>query len=593
MMAAAAMVRSRPSQRNGASRRLPQLAHNTSGRNRPPVAWRHCVASLRKSRARRPRCASSQASTTSAPPPSPTTSPATERSVSSFDCGCQLMLHDARSPVAISTRRALPVRMRESATSRPSITPLQALSRSKTRASRAPSASATTLAVAGSMQSRVMPVKIRVSTSRGPMPASASALVAAATDSWDGSTSGAAIRRSRTPVTRSSHPGSNPKRFNPERSSTSTVVTTPGGISAPSPEMRTPVPFECMAVAIASYMKGVPSSRCIGATRMPYIAVALFAATRPRDAAVLSRAALPSLQECQLWLARRQERASDPGTPDSSRQPSAVLVAPGNLRYADGPEEVPMRTMRAVALLVAMSAAAEGANEARDILDRRKHLEETTRRWEDLSQKMTLRVVYRAGGTREDQIEVYERRADGERKTIAFVVAPPEVKGTGFLAFARAGRAPEQWLYLPDLKRVRQIASTMRNESFVGSDLTYRDMNLLAEMPSWSDADGTASHLIELTPKREDIGYARILLWLGKEDLMPRKLEFYEQQAEPRKRITQHDVRLVGAIPVAYRTDVETPQTGSHTAVEITDLKFNQGLKDDLFTQRQLERGGR
>ena len=264
-----------------------------------------------------------------------------------------------------------------------------------------------------------------------------------------------------------------------------------------------------------------------------------------------------------------------------------------------------MRPMLAVALLVAMSAAAEGANEARDILDQRKHLEETTRRWEDLSQKMTLRVVYRAGGTREDRIEMYERRSDGERKTIAFVVAPPEVRGTGFLAFARAGRAPEQWLYLPDLKRVRQIASTMRKESFVGSDLTYRDMSLLAEMPSWSDADataslrgeetvdGTASHLIELTPKREDIGYARILLWLGKEDLMPRKLEFYEQQAEPRKRITQRDVRLVGAIPVAYRTDVETPQTGSHTAVEITDLKFNQGLKDDLFTQRQLERGGR
>ncbi len=242
-----------------------------------------------------------------------------------------------------------------------------------------------------------------------------------------------------------------------------------------------------------------------------------------------------------------------------------------------------MRTMLAAALLVAMSAAAEGANEARNILDQRKHLEETTRRWEDLSQKMTFRIVYRAGGTREDQIEVYERRSDGERKTIAFVVAPAEVKGTGFLAFARAGRA----------------------QSFVGSDLTYRDMSLLAEMPSWSDADataslrgeetvdGTASHLIELTPKREDIGYARILLWLGKEDLIPRKLEFYEQQAEPRKRITQHDVRLVGAIPVAYRTDVETPQTGSHTAVEITDLKFNQGLKDDLFTQRQLERGGR
>src|SRR2546428_710807 len=246
---------------------------------------------------------------------------------------------------------------------------------------------------------------------------------------------------------------------------------------------------------------------------MPYIAVVLFAATRPRDAAVLSRAALPSLQECQLWLALRQERASDPGRP--------------------------------------------------------------------------------------------ARRAGGERKTIAFVVAPPEVKGTGFLTFARAGRAPEQWLYLPDLKRVRQIASTMRNESFVGSDLTYRDMNLLAEMPSWSDADataslrgeetvdGSASHLIELTPKREDIGYARILLWLGKEDLTPRKLEIYERQAEPRKRITQRDVRLVGAIPVAYRTDVETPQTGSPTAGGVNHLQVQHGLKDDPLHPKQLERGGR
>jgi len=44
-----------------------------------------------------------------------------------------------------------------------------------------------------------------------------------------------------------------------------------------------------------------------------------------------------------------------------------------------------MRTMLALALLVAMSAAAESADEARDILDQRKHLEETTRRWEDLS----------------------------------------------------------------------------------------------------------------------------------------------------------------------------------------------------------------
>jgi len=264
-----------------------------------------------------------------------------------------------------------------------------------------------------------------------------------------------------------------------------------------------------------------------------------------------------------------------------------------------------MRKMMAVALVIALSAAAEGANEARSILDRLKHLEDTTRRWDDLSQKTTLRIFYRGGGKRESQLEAYALRLPGdERKSIAFVLSPPEAKGTGFLAFVHAGRAPEQWLYLPDVKRVRQIAANLQNESFIGSDLTYRDMNLLAAMSSWSEndaaanlrgeetVDGVACHLIEVTPKREDIGYKRILLWLGKEDLVLRKLELYADQPEPSKRITQSDVRRVGEIPVAYRMEVETPATGSHTEVEVTEAKFNQGLKDDLFTQRQLERGG-
>jgi len=264
-----------------------------------------------------------------------------------------------------------------------------------------------------------------------------------------------------------------------------------------------------------------------------------------------------------------------------------------------------MKGMLAIVLVVALGTVAEGANEARAILDQLKHLEDTTRRWDDFTQKTTLRVFYRGGGKRESQIEAYARRLPAdERKTIAFVMAPPEAKGTGFLAFVHPGRPAEQWLYLPDVKRVRQIAANMQNESFVGSDLTYRDMNLLAEMPWWSENDagatlrgeetvgGVGCHLIELTPKREDIGYKRILLWLGKEDLVLRKLELYADQPEPSKRITQSDIRPVGEIPVAYRMEVETPATGSHTEVQVTEAKFNQGLKDDLFTQRQLERGG-
>src|SRR5438552_13658302 len=225
-----------------------------------------------------------------------------------------------------------------------------------------------------------------------------------------------------------------------------------------------------------------------------------------------------------------------------------------------------MRTRLAVPLVLALAfaGAARGAETARHILDRRKALDDTTRHWVDRHQKMTLTIADRRGGERVRELELFDRREPGdEQKTILFFLAPAEVKGTGFLAFTHKGRPADQWLYLPELQRVRQITARTRNESFVGTDLSYHDLDLVQEMTSWSEADaashlrgdetldGVASHVIELAPRREDIGYKRIVMWLGADDLVPRRLEFYEADKEPKKRLTQTDVRPGGQIPRA------------------------------------------
>lgn len=260
----------------------------------------------------------------------------------------------------------------------------------------------------------------------------------------------------------------------------------------------------------------------------------------------------------------------------------------------------------AILLLAVTSATVARAESAREILDRRKALEDTTRHWNDRHQRMKFHIVDKRGGERLRELELFERKEPGdESKTIVFFLTPAEVKGTGFLAFDHKGKPADQWLYLPELKRVRQITARTRNESFVGTDLSYHDLDLLQEMPSWSEADarsslrgeetvdGTACHAIDLAPQREDIGYRRIVLWLGKEDLVPRRLEFYEDGDQPKKRIGQGDVRAVGSIPVAHRIEVETPAAGTHTLIEIAEAEFDQKLEEDLFTQRALERGGR
>lgn len=257
----------------------------------------------------------------------------------------------------------------------------------------------------------------------------------------------------------------------------------------------------------------------------------------------------------------------------------------------------------ALAITAPMTAL---ANPAREILDRRKALDDGPRRWTDREQHVTLTIVASRGGERRRELVVYERRLpDDERQTILFFESPAEVRGTGFLSISRPGKPAAQWLYLPALNRVRQITAQTRTQSFVGTDLSYQDLDIMQEMPSWTEddaaselvrdetIDGVATHVIALSPRRDDIGYDRLVLWLGVDDLVMRRLELFDEGADPVKRITQKNITLEGAIPVAHRVEVEQPKRGSHTVMEVGAVAFDQDLEDDLFTQRALERGER
>ena len=64
---------------------------------------------------------------------------------------------------------------------------------------------------------------------------------------------------------------------------------------------------------------------------------------------------------------------------------------------------------------------------------------------------------------------------DGDRLLIRFNY-PNDIRGTGFLVWEHPSSDDERFLYLPSLGRVRRIAGSETQESFVGSDFTYEDI---------------------------------------------------------------------------------------------------------------------
>ena len=240
----------------------------------------------------------------------------------------------------------------------------------------------------------------------------------------------------------------------------------------------------------------------------------------------------------------------------------------------------------------------------RELLDQARHLDETTRQWTDRTQTMRLTIHDAAGNQRRRELQVFTKRdGDGRERAISFFTAPAEVDGTAFLQWTHPGREDEQWLYLPEFRRTRQISARLRDESFVGTDFTYRDLEILAEIARWTEDDARASlvgdeavggspcHRIELKPVAEDLPYDRIVLWLDKEKLVARKLDFHGRDGAQVKSLLLEDIRDIGAIPTPHRLEMRTLAKGSRTVVELPEVAYDSGLSDDLFTQRYLERG--
>lgn len=253
--------------------------------------------------------------------------------------------------------------------------------------------------------------------------------------------------------------------------------------------------------------------------------------------------------------------------------------------------------------VVARPLAARADEGARAMLDQAKNLNDTTRNWKDREQKLELDIQDGRGGSRKRDLVMKTLRGQGgEDRTITVFQSPSEVRGTSFLQFAHKDRDAEQWLFLPELKRVRQITSRAKDQSFVGTDFSYRDLELLTDVLEWNESeahskllgkdtiDGAEVALIELVPVTKDVGYKRIVVALSKNDLVLRRMEFYGEDAAPKKVLHLDRIETVGAVPTAHRLEMDQPGPGTRTVVEVSGVRYDQGLSEDLFTQRALER---
>ncbi len=257
------------------------------------------------------------------------------------------------------------------------------------------------------------------------------------------------------------------------------------------------------------------------------------------------------------------------------------------------------------AVLAIGTAGAARADDARALLDRVKQLNQTTRKWADRVERLQLVIISRRGDEARRDLEVFTKRyGDDASRSIMFFHAPPQVEGIGFLQWIAPREPDRQWLYLPALKRVRQISGGARTESFAGTDFSYEDLAIMQDVLDWGEdraaarvlgaetIDGHVCDIIELSPTAAaEVSYGTIRVWLSRDEQLVRKFELVDAQGQVAKTLVVSDVRQQGAIPSAHHYEIRNERSGSHTTVDLIALRYDTGLDDDFFTQRRLEKG--
>jgi len=243
----------------------------------------------------------------------------------------------------------------------------------------------------------------------------------------------------------------------------------------------------------------------------------------------------------------------------------------------------------AVALCAALAltswAAPAQAGEAEDLLAK---LDKAQSPGVDQVAVMKMTIKDKAGNTKVRQMAV--KQLGNDFRLIRFQ-APAEVKGVSFLSRG----ANEMYIFMPDFGKVRRIASHTKTESFMGSDFTYDDMGS-GKLADKYDAkivkkEGDLTTL-ELTPKKgEDSDVKRRVMVVDTRYNVTVKGESYDASGKLVKETTQEDVKKASGYWLSHRITAKNLKEGSSTVLELLEARFDVGLKEGDFSQRNMKRG--
>ena len=187
-----------------------------------------------------------------------------------------------------------------------------------------------------------------------------------------------------------------------------------------------------------------------------------------------------------------------------------------------------------------------------------------------------------------------EQWSKGKNKHLIKILKPKKEKD---LATLRVGN--NVWNYMPKVKKVVKIPSSMMSSSWMGSHFTNDDLVKQSRMVE--DYDFSISfegirdemdivEIICIPKKNAAVVWGKVEVVVYREDFIPLRLIYYDEDLNLSRKLEFSNIQIIDnkKIPLQMQM-IPEDEPGESTTVQWKEIKFDLTISDDFFSLRKLQ----
>jgi outer membrane lipoprotein-sorting protein len=202
----------------------------------------------------------------------------------------------------------------------------------------------------------------------------------------------------------------------------------------------------------------------------------------------------------------------------------------------------------------------------------------------DKQGKVTIILSDKSGKEKTREAMMYQKGVD---KKLYRYTKPESQAGIATLTLPNS----VMWLYLPAFGKPKKISMLTKDSSFNNTDFSYEDMATTPYAdrftPELIETNSDVS-ILKLQPKAEKSNYSKIIVRINNIHGYAEFMEFYDLSGKKFKEAT-YTYEKVGEYWNASEVVMKDLEKNHSTRILISEVKFDQGLSDELFLVEKLK----